>query len=534
MSRETFTDIFALNSENIDKTAENVEKFLLDLGTERANMLRIRLSLEEALFRWKQHFGEGAEVRLVMGRSLLHHVIRLELKGPIFDPFVHPDTEIGDWDAFMLESIGNAIQFQYQHGVNTVRVDVRRKKANPALTMLIAVVLGVAIGWLGLRLPEAVRNDVLRAVLEPVRDVFFRILYLAANPIIFFSLLAIICGMGNFSAMNNSGFHLFVRFLFLSGLCAAGTLLLSAQMFSFRFLSESLQGSHFRSMLDFILTVVPRDLFSPFVDSDSPQIIFMAMILGNALLVAGPRAKKIIRLVRESEVIFLIIAEWVSRSSPFFVTILLVLGIWDGTIRFVLGIWRPFLVFLSLSFAALLLSLFHVSVRENISVTLLARKIRASFLMSFKTASVSTAYEQNKLCCEKKLGIDSHLAAIGIPLGLTVYMPAGTIASMLVTLYAAECYDVRVSFIWYFLAFVMNVTLVAATPPVAGVSLIAYAVMFDRLEIPEEALSMALMADILFGFIVSAVNQAMLQMEMVLEAGRLGLLDRETLRKEEK
>ena len=81
------------------------------------------------------------------------------------------------------------------------------------------------------------------------------------------------------------------------------------------------------------------------------------------------------------------------------------------------------------------------------------------------------------------------------------------------------------------MALFLTVTLLAATPPVAGVGLLTYAVIFTRLGIPTDALTAAMVADILFGFGVSAVNQAILQLELVLEADQLSTLNYDMLRK---
>ena len=45
---------------------------------------------------------------------------------------------------------------------------------------------------------------------------------------------------------------------------------------------------------------------------------------------------------------------------------------------------------------------------------------------------------------------------------------------------------------------------------------------------------MALVADILMGFIAAALDQTLLQMELILQADRMQLLDKDMLRKEGK
>ena len=71
----------------------------------------------------------------------------------------------------------------------------------------------------------------------------------------------------------------------------------------------------------------------------------------------------------------------------------------------------------------------------------------------------------------------------------------------------------------------MAVVLQAAGPPLPGVDLLAYAAMFHTLGIPDAALTGAVAADILFGFVTASVDQAMLQLELVVEARRAGELN---------
>ena len=54
---------------------------------------------------------------------------------------------------------------------------------------------------------------------------------------------------------------------------------------------------------------------------------------------------------------------------------------------------------------------------------------------------------------------------------------------------------------------------------------------FSQLGIPTQALAVAMVADILMGFIAAALDQALLQMELVAQADRMLMLDKERLRK---
>ncbi len=532
MKYENYSGRFPLTGASVDEIAARIEEYLNSLGLERANMLRVRLNLEEALLRWRDRFGESVFVDLELGLRWRRPTITLSLQGESFDPLTSGTSDLGAWADSLLSSIGFFPRYSYERGVNVVQLKLSRRRLNPALVLLISGAAGICSGVLGRALlSEAARQSVVLTVLNPIREGFVRILNTTASPVVFLSVLAAVCSVGSVAAMGKSGRHLLRRFLLLSTAMAALTLAVSAAIF--RLGSETaplLSSSHFNGLLDFILQFIPTGPISPLVEGDFPQLVLLALVLGNALLAMGSRTDKLVSLVSESNAVGLLIAEWVSRMTPFFVAVLLLLGVWDGSLRPLAGLWKPLVLFALLCAAFLGLRLARVSSRTGVPVSRLVSKMKDSFLIAFRNSSVDAAYGSNQLCCERRLGVSRKLTGFGLPLGLVIYMPAGTIAIMVVTMYAAHAYGVRVTPLWYIMAIFLTVALQAATPPVAGVGLLSYAVIISKLGIPSEALTVAMVADILFGFAVAAVDQAMLQLELILEADRLDLLNRDVLK----
>ena len=112
-----------------------------------------------------------------------------------------------------------------------------------------------------------------------------------------------------------------------------------------------------------------------------------------------------------------------------------------------------------------------------------------------------------------------------------LYQPAATIGLVTFTLFAAKLYDVNISIITIVTLVILAVTLETASPPVSGVDLLTYAAIFSKIGIPAEALVLAMIADILFCFISTAVDQTMLQYDLIFEAGSTGKLNKKKLMK---
>ena len=531
MTPKSFTNTYTLNNENIDIIADHIREYLKGLELERSNIIRIRLMMEEALLRWQEHFGDQCSVKLSLDVRLRRPTVTLELAGESFDPLSGGD-ELGIWANTLLSSIGLQPRYSYQRGVNIVQLKLKRPRLSPALTLLVSVVMGLLLGLMGeYLLPESTQTAILQTILDPVQQVFFRILNAVAGPVIFLSVLGAVCSIGSVADLGKSGRGMIRRFLLLSLIAALISAALSELIFAPEFNVSMLDGTQFNGALDFFLQFVPPDVLTPFITGDSPQLIIVALILGYALLAAGSQVGGLVGIVEQANTVALIIAEWVSRLTPFFVTLLLILALWNGSLGTMLGLWQPLLIFLAVSAVFLLQRMLTVSARHKVSLRKMADKMKESFWIAFRNASVDASFGACQLCCERRLGVSNRLMGYGLPLGLVIYMPAMTVAYMALTVYIATSLGVAVSPLWYIMAILLNVTLLAATPPVAGVGLLTFAVLFARLGIPNEALMVGMVADIIFGFAITALDQAMLQVELILEADRLGELNEAVLRK---
>ncbi|MDO4816335.1 MAG: cation:dicarboxylase symporter family transporter [Bacillota bacterium] len=71
--------------------------------------------------------------------------------------------------------------------------------------------------------------------------------------------------------------------------------------------------------------------------------------------------------------------------------------------------------------------------------------------------------------------------------------------------------------------------LAVATPPIPGGAMASYTVLLTQLGIPIEALAVALACDAVFDFIDTGIDQFLLPYILLNQAGKLGLVDRETL-----
>lgn len=174
----------------------------------------------------------------------------------------------------------------------------------------------------------------------------------------------------------------------------------------------------------------------------------------------------------------------------------------------------------------------YVSVKMEVSPGILVRKLWEPFSRTLRTGSLEETYGLSEQVCNKDLGIEKNYLSVTLPQGLVLYLPINVIGTLALTVYAASRFEITVTIVWFVVAMVLAVILFVATPPVPGANLLAYIAIFAQLGIASQTLIDAMVFDIIFGIFAAAANLAMLQLDLVIQADVLGLLDKDRMKKD--
>ncbi|MBR0374378.1 MAG: cation:dicarboxylase symporter family transporter [Mogibacterium sp.] len=527
------TSTYTLAGPEIDRFAGTVDELLTEMGTERQNRLRIRLSLEEAMLRLRDRFGEKDKVTLYTGSFLGRSSIRLEHEGDIYNPLSKKDLELEDWSASLLTGVGLSPQYSRAGNRNVLKLSLPVRGLNPFLKAFIAIALGALLGTVGVIVLPGIFSAVSRDVLyTPTYFLLNRLLTVISGPIIFLMVLTTMLNAARLNEQGASGWKIVVRYLLLSVFAAAAALAVALLVFRLDMTGDNISSESAQGFLEMIFSIVPENLIDPIIEVNTAQLILIAVIIGNAMIVLGDRVSAVARFVKQTNTVGLIIADWVSRLMPVFVVVLVAAKIEMRQTVTLVGIWKPFLITLILAAIYCMVVVFIIAGYKKVSPGMLARKVLPPFLTSVRKGSLDESFGQAEQSCVEKLGIDRHFTMLSLPHGLILYMPISTIGTVIFTMYISKTYEITLSPLWCFTAVVLAVTLSAAAPPVPGAGMLTYMAIFASLNIPGDALIEAMLFDLLIGVFAAAANQAVLQLELVLQAGRMGVLNLQKLQKE--
>ncbi len=512
-------------------TADVIDKGKVD----RADAIRMRLSLEEVLLIWLDALGEGAECTFWYGKRLGRQYITVSVAGAKVDPFKdHEKTGefVTQTDINILASLGLAPDYEYANGENRVTLMPNKKQLNPMIVLGTAIVLGIVGGLLGLLLPLGIRTVLVDNILTPLFDAFTGLLTGLAGPMMFLSVVWSIYNIGDVATLGQIGKKMvgrYVGFVYVSLIICMGISLF------FYHLSTDVSatgGAELSGLFQMLLSIIPSNSLKPFMEGNSMQIMFLAVIIGLAMLVLNQKTVVAAKFVEQSNYIVQLIMSVITSLIPAYIFASLLQIILIGGLAELSGAVKVVVLFLFCIALIFVVALGMLSFQKKVSPGLLLRKLTPTFLIAVTTASSAATFAIGVETCEKKFGIENKLANLGVPLGIVVFAPGHAIEFLSIGLFMADFYGVAITLPWLFVAILMSGLLVMAAPPIPGGVVACYTIFFTQLGIPLEGLALAIAMNVVFDFIATAFNMTVLQLQLTMLADRLRLLDVDCLRAE--
>ena len=456
--------------------------------------------LKRADFSRLKHF--AVDVRKSFGDV----IIDLRVPGDEFDfygnaevPYRSDDDELQETQeavqSLILHSFSRFIRYKHYRRFNSVRIKALLSNYSGLCKILTILFLAIISGF-ALRnfFPESVYMAVNDNIFVPIRTVFMNGLKMCAVPVVLFSIITCLSGMGNESGIQKSGGRL-LKYILVFQL--ASTAIAFGLMHVFRPGAgvkmiapsvETVQGSTM-SLTGMLMNLVPANLIRPLLEGDMLQIIVIAVILGVSVGMAG--AKILRDVFRELTAVFM-------RATRIFMFIVplaifcsvasMIIKTGVDTLLSVLGI------LLTLIAGYILLNIFFciaVKVRTGLSPLVMLRKSLPMITTAFSTCSSIAAIPDGMKCCDE-MGISPKIYSLSIPLCTSICKAAFPITFSVFTLSAANMYGVDLSASSMISLAFSIIVLTISTPGLPGACVIAMSALLTQAGCPLDFLGIAL------------------------------------------
>lgn len=354
--------------------------------------------------------GEGTFIEYTLTKKLSKIELRLLIPGASYDPFISGNEarqrKFESLAGINLNHELVSISYKYESGCNVICVSLplsERKKPFFKNPMVLAISLGVALGFLCLILPDTIRSFIIDDVASPVKSIILNIISGIMGPVIFISITTSIVALESINDLTDLAFKILKRFVLIILFMIIVSVGISACFFhNFGTGEMSFEPSY---IIELILSILPTNVVDPFLNSNIPQLVILGILLGSALLILGDKVKSIKEILMQVNEWAKSVMKIVLTAIPLIPFLSLLTTIGSGKGSEILEGWKfiaaAYIVFtISVAFKAV-----KTSLVTGIRLSDFWKKVRPVVMTSFLTGSNTAAMNKIYEVSDKELGI---------------------------------------------------------------------------------------------------------------------------------
>lgn len=484
---------------------------LADAGVNNKLAIKAELLSDEMIAAMLSH-SDGSTMDIQVRKYLGDTVINIKMKGEEFELYADESDKIEDVEdeireevirGFLLRAYGENLKYSYKKGINRVTIKAEEAHRSMMKSTLIALAFALVLGMLmKAAMPETTAVWIGDYILTPFRTMFMSALKMVIGPVVFFSIVTCLSQFKDISELGKIGMKVLSTYMFTT---VMAVVIATSVFFAIKpgQVGAALTGQMESqavdiatdvdtSLLNTIVNIVPSNFVKPFLENDTLQIIFLALICGIAVGMIGDYSKVLKEWFEACNSLFLTVTTIVARFIPLAVFCSVSLMIYQMGGKSMLSLLG---VFVTHGIAiALMLVLYGllVLVVGRLSPLKFFSKARESMVTSLMLMSSSAAMPTNMKTCTEKLGISPKVANFSIPLGATINMDGTCIFLTIFGLYLARLYgmDVNVSTV---LSMAITIILLSlGAPGVPGSGLVCLGIVVTQLGVPIESLGLVM------------------------------------------
>ncbi len=389
-----------------------------------------------------------------------------------------------------------------------------RKTMSLTMKIMVAMGLGILVGVIFNTLDIAfINTHVVAGFFGMIGTMFVNALKMLVVPLVFFSLIGGVAGIGDVRVLGRVGTKSFFLYLATTALAITVALVLATLVgpgtgFDMTGIqTDGITGTAAPSVWGVFAAVVPTNPIQAFASGEMLQVIFYTVILGIAVLMVGDRSKPFIAACNYMNEVMMKVVDLVMRAAPYGVFVLIAKTFAEQG----LGLFLPVIAYVLTLVAALAIHLFvtlpgMLKVLTGLNPIIFMKKMRSAQVFAFSTASSNATIPVTYQCATERVGVDESVASFCIPFGATINMDGTAIMQGVATVFLANVYGIELGLMGYVTVIGMAVLASIGTAGVPGVGLVMLTMVLTQVGLPIEGIAIILGVDRLMDMIRTAVN----------------------------
>ena len=366
------------------------------------------------------------------------------------------------------------------------------------IAMCIGLVLGSLLNAFASKI-DFVQTYLVDGLFHVVGKIFINALKMLVVPLVTFSLICGVNGIGDVGMLGRVGLKAFLFYMLTTAMAISLALVVAIMAGPGKndtgttpvMESSSFSAKEAPPLTDVIINIVPSNPVQAFANGDMLQIIFFVILFAIAMLMAGEAGKNLALGAEKMNEVMMKVVTLVMDFAPIGVFCLMAKTFSEQGI----GLIMPMIGYFSVVVGCLLI---HAFGTLNVLLASMTRlnpikfmsKIRPAQIFAFSTASSNATIPVTLQAVEKRMGVHNSIASFTVPFGATINMDGTAIMQGVATVFIANVYGIDLGLSQYLTIIGMSVLASIGTAGVPGVGLIMLAMVFNQVGLPVEGIGL--------------------------------------------
>ena len=388
------------------------------------------------------------------------------------------------------------------------------RKMSLTAKVLIGMIAGLVVGVIFNVIDSSFINEhIVGGLFAMVGTMFVNALKMLVVPLVIFSLICGVTGIGDIRMLGRVGGKAFGLYLFTTAVAIAGAIVLAMIIgpgagFDMTGVDTSgVNAAEAPTFWEVIAGIVPTNPIAAFANGEMLQIIFYVIILGIAVLMLGDQSRPFVEACEYMNELMMKVVGIVMAAAPYGVFCLIAKTFAEQGI----DLFLPVIAYVVTLVGALF---FHLFITLMILLKLFSglnpftfmAKIRPAQIFAFSTASSNATIPVTLRSVTQRMGADNSVASFTVPFGATINMDGTAIMQGVATVFLANVYGIDLGLGGYLTVIAMAVLASIGTAGVPGVGLVMLTMVLGQVGLPIEGIAIILGVDRLMDMIRTAVN----------------------------
>jgi len=378
--------------------------------------------------------------------------------------------------------------------------------------VFLGILLGLFINLSGLNGEGGwVNTYIVDGIFFVIGKMFVNGLKMLVVPLVFFSLICGVCGIGNLNTLGRVGGKSFLLYMMTTAIAIAVAISLAVSVG----LGEGMQfeeATNFTAketppLSEVIINIVPSNPIQAMANGDMLPLIFFSILVGISMLMLGEKSTPLVKGAEIANEVMMKMVTIIMAVAPYAVFVLIAKSVAELGLELLIQLAAYVAVLVSALLIHLLFTLMIVlKFFSGLNPIMFLRKIRSAQVFAFSTASSNATIPVTLKTVTQRLGVDNAVASFTVPFGATINMDGTAIMQGVATVFIANIYGLELGVAGYLTVILMSVLASVGTAGVPGVGLIMLSMVFTQVGLPVEGIGLILGVDRLMDMIRTAVN----------------------------